>query len=94
MEVFMEELFVYMLPVLLGVAYFGIITLLKKYTQTTYKHGLNALGIVILCLTLLLIMNSGNWSAIGYGFLLVIVIIILVTYLLGWLIVKLISKRN
>ena len=89
----MEGIFIYFLPVLLGVAYFGIISLLKKYTQITYKHGLNALGLVILFLTMLLVVNLQDWSAVGYGFLLVITTIILVIYLLGWLIVSLISKR-
>ncbi|PKM86271.1 MAG: hypothetical protein CVU85_08330 [Firmicutes bacterium HGW-Firmicutes-10] len=94
----MEGLAVYIWPVLIGAAYFAIITLLKKYTRFSYKLGLILpVGLVLFFLAMLLFVapqDTTGWAALGYVIMVVMTSVILVTYLLGWLIVSLTSKNK
>ncbi len=94
----MEGLYVYIWPVVIGAAYFAIVTLLKKYTRFTYKLGLILpVGLVLFFLVMLLFVapqDTTGWAALGYVIMVVMTSVILVTYLLGWLIVSLVNKNK
>jgi uncharacterized BrkB/YihY/UPF0761 family membrane protein len=98
MEVLMEGLAVYIWPVIIGAAYFAIITLLKKYTRISYKLGLILpVALVLFFLAMLLFVapqDTTGWAALGYVVMLVLTSIILGTYLLGWLFVTLVNKSK
>jgi hypothetical protein len=98
MEVIMEGLAVYIWPVIIGAAYFAIITLLKKYTRISYKLGLILpVALVLFFLAMLLFVapqDTTGWAALGYVVMLVLTSIILGTYLLGWLFVTLVNKSK
>ncbi|MDO9592668.1 MAG: hypothetical protein Q7I98_05675 [Erysipelotrichaceae bacterium] len=94
----MEGLAVYIWPVVIGAAYFAVITLLKKFTRFSYKLGLILpVGLVLFFLAMLLFVapqDTTGWAALGYVIMVVMTSVILVTYLLGWLIVSLTSKNK
>jgi uncharacterized BrkB/YihY/UPF0761 family membrane protein len=98
MEALMEGLAVYIWPVIIGAAYFAIITLLKKYTRISYKLGLILpVALVLFFLAMLLFVapqDTTGWAALGYVVMLVLTSIILGTYLLGWLMVSLVNKNK
>ena len=93
----MEGLFVYIWPILIGAAYFAIITLLKKYTRFTYKLGfILALALIILFLAIFWVVASqdpSGWIGLAMIIMSIFTSVILATYLLGWLVVSLISKK-
>ncbi len=93
----MEGLFVYIWPILIGAAYFAIITLLKKYTRFTYKLGFFlALALIILFLAIFWVVASqdpSGWIGLAMIIMSIFTSVILATYLLGWLVVSLISKK-
>jgi hypothetical protein len=94
----MEGLYVYIWPVVIGAAYFALITLFKKFTRFSYKLGLILpVGLVLFFLAMLLFVapqDTTGWVGLGYVIMLVLTSIILGTYLLGWLIVSLVSKNK
>ncbi|PKM69345.1 MAG: hypothetical protein CVU94_04255 [Firmicutes bacterium HGW-Firmicutes-19] len=94
----MEGLYVYIWPVVIGAAYFAVVTLLKKYTRFSYKLGLILpVGLVLFFLAMLLFVapqDTTGWAALGYVVMVVLTSIILVTYLLGWMIVSLVNKNK
>lgn len=94
----MEGLYVYIWPVVIGAAYFAIITLLKKYTRIGYQHGLILpVGLVLFFLAMLLFVapqDTTGWAGLGYVIMLVLTSIVLITYVLAWFIVSLISKNK
>lgn len=94
----MEGLYVYIWPVVIGAAYFALITLFKKFTRFSYKLGLiPPVGLVLFFLAMLLFVapqDTTGWAGLGYVIMLVLTSIILGTYLLGWLIVSLVSKNK
>ena len=93
----MEGLYVYIWPVLIGVAYFAIITLLKKYTRFGYRFGFFlALALILLFLAFFWVIASQDTSGwIGLAMIIMSIFtgVILATYLLGWFVVSLISKK-
>jgi hypothetical protein len=94
----MEGLYVYIWPVVIGAAYFALITLFKKFTRFSYKLGLILpVGLVLFFLAMLVFVapqDTTGWAGLGYVIMLVLTSIILGTYLLGWLIVSLVNKNK
>jgi predicted Na+-dependent transporter len=95
MEVLMEAFLAYLiLPVLIGIAYFAIITSIKKSKDMTYKQGL-ILPVFFLVMSFInTSQDSSGWSSFGRGIISFLILIILVTYLLSWLIVTLVNKSK
>ncbi len=94
----MEGLYVYIWPVVIGAAYFALVTLFKKFTKISYKIGLVLpVALVLFFLAMLLFVapqDTTGWAALGYVVMLVLTSIILATYLLVWLIVAQVSKTK
>jgi hypothetical protein len=94
----MEGLYVYIWPIVIGAAYFALITLFKKFTRFSYKLGLILpVGLVLFFLAMLVFVapqDTTGWAGLGYVIMLVLTSIILGTYLLGWLIVSLVNKSK
>jgi hypothetical protein len=97
MEVLMEGLVVYIWPVLIGAVYFGIISLLKKYTRFGYKFGfflaLALIGIFLAFFWVIASQDTSGWIGLAMIIMTIVVSVSLATYLLGWLIVSLLSKK-
>jgi hypothetical protein len=97
MEVFMEGLYVYIWPILIGAAYFAIITILKKYTRFGYKFGFFlALALILVFLAIFYVLASqdpSGWIGLAMIIMSIFTAVILATYLLAWLVVSLISKK-
>ncbi|MDP3304696.1 MAG: hypothetical protein Q8S15_01280 [Erysipelotrichaceae bacterium] len=94
----MEGLYVYIWPVVIGAAYFAIITLLKKYTRIGYQHGLILpVGLVLFFSAMLLLVapqDTTGWAGLGYIIMLVLSSVVFITYVLAWFIVSLINKNK
>ena len=94
----MEGLYVYIWPVVIGAAYFALVTLFKKFTKISYKIGLVLpVALVLFFLAMLLFVapqDTTGWAALGYVVMLVLTSIILATYLLVWLIVAQVTKTK
>ena len=97
MEVFMEGFYVYIWPILIGAAYFAIVTILKKYTRFGYKFGFFlALALILIFLAVfyvLALQDTSGWIGLAMIIMSIFAAVILATYLLGWLVVSLISKK-
>jgi hypothetical protein len=93
----MEGLYVYIWPILIGAVYFAIITLLKKYTRFGYKFGFYlALTLILLFLAIFYVIASqdpSGWIGLAMIIMSIFTAVILATYLLGWLVVSLVSKK-
>lgn len=93
----MEGLYVYIWPILIGAAYFAIITLLKKYTRFGYKFGFFlALALILVFLAIFYVLASqdpSGWIGLAMIIMSIFTAVILATYLLGWFVVSLISKK-
>lgn len=93
----MERLYVYIWPVLIGAAYFAIISMLKKYTRFGYRFGFFlALALILLFLVFFWIVASqdpSGWIGLAMIIMSIFTGVILATYSLGWLVVTLISKK-
>lgn len=94
----MEGLYVYIWPVVIGAAYFALVTLFKKFTKISYKIGLILpVALVLFFLAMLVFVapqDTTGWAGLGYVIMLVLTSIILVTYLLVWFVVSLVSKNK
>ncbi|MDO9592669.1 MAG: hypothetical protein CVU85_08335 [Firmicutes bacterium HGW-Firmicutes-10] len=93
----MEGLAVYIWPVLIGAVYFGIISLLKKYTRFGYKFGFFlALALILIFLAIFWVIASqdpSGWIGLAMIIMSIVMSVILATYLLGWFVVSLVSKK-
>jgi hypothetical protein len=92
----MEAVLAYLvLPVLVGIIYFTIFLLIKKVEDISYTQGL-ILPVFFLVIFLLPMssQDSSGWSSIGRGIMAIFSGIILITYLISWLIVSLVSKNK
>ncbi|PKM69346.1 MAG: hypothetical protein CVU94_04260 [Firmicutes bacterium HGW-Firmicutes-19] len=94
----MEGLAVYIWPVLIGAAYFAIVTLLKKYTRFGYKFGFYlALALVLVFLAIFWVIASqdpSGWIGLAMIIMSIFASVSLATYLLGWFLVSLTSKKQ
>lgn len=94
----MEGLVVYIWPVVIGAAYFALVSLFKKFTRVSYKLGLILpVGLVLFFLAMLLFVapqDTTGWAGLGYVIMLVLTSVVLGSYLLCWLIVSLVNKNR
>jgi hypothetical protein len=92
----MEAFLAYIaLPILVGFVYFFIVTLIKRSEDITYIQGM--ILPVFFLVVFLLPMTSQDptgWASFGRGVMVIFSAVILITYLLSWLIVTLVSKSR
>jgi hypothetical protein len=92
----MEAVLAYLvLPVLVGIVYFTIFRLIKKSDDISYLHGL-----ILPAFFLVMLLfpgssqGSSGWYSMTRGFMILFTGIMVITYLISWLIVSLVSKNK
>ena len=93
----MEGLYVYIWPVLIGIAYFALITLLNKFKRFSYKSGFFlALILILVFLGIVWVVASQDPSAwVGLGLIIMAMVsgVALAAYVLCWLMVSLVTRK-
>lgn len=94
----MENYGVFLWSFLIGLVYFGLVTLLVRKFHFKYVYGM-ILPLVILLFFFVMTVYSGQvstntWEGLGYLILTLLAICILLGYCSGWVFVVLIKKAN
>lgn len=93
----MEGLYVYIWPVLIGIAYFALITLLNKFKRLSYKSGFFlALILILVFLGIVWVVASqepSGWVGLGLIIMAMVSGVALAAYVLCWLVVSLVTRR-
>lgn len=93
----MEGMYVFIWPVLIGVAYFALITLLNKFKRFSYSSGFFlALILILVLLGIVWVVASQDPSAwVGLGLIIMAMVsgVTLAAYLLCWLMVSLVTRK-
>lgn len=93
----MEGLYVFIWPVLIGVAYFALITLLNKFKRFSYKSGFFlALILILVFLGIVWVVASqepSGWVGLGLIIMAIVSGVALAAYVFCWLMVSLVTRK-
>lgn len=94
----MDNYSVFLIAYLIGLVYFGLVTLLVRKFHIKYVYGM-ILPLMIVLFFFVLTVYSGQvdtnaWVGLGYLILTILGICILIGYLSGWVFVVLLNKTK
>lgn len=94
----MQQFQIYVIMIALGLGYFGLVSLLKRWFPNAYKAGFFVLlAIFLFFLGMLLFVSpkdTTGWSGLGYVIMLFLTGIVNITYIIAWLFVSLYQKNK
>ena len=94
----MENYMVFIWSFLIGLAYFGFITIFVLKFRFKYVYGMILPLLLVLFFFVLTIysgqVSTNGWEGLGYLILTILALCILIGYLLGWLFMALVKRAE